>query len=218
MTIREARLLRRRDYELEMTCLGQKARLLRRRYDDLAVTPSPVIERGQSPRSNPVVFFRRCERSEAIPALEEEIASQAKLRARNDLQKSRCDSFLCHCEERSDEAVSYFSMKRGKVRLLWKRKDELAGTREKDEKASSRRQREGHRKRSGLDPGWRLPWGRTRLFTVARGTEPEPAVSGRQSSSLSPWEGYICSGSCVGAIDVAVVEGAGPLPPLPGNP
>jgi len=38
-------------------------------------------------------------------------------------------SFLfCHCEERSDEAVPYFSMRRRKVRLLRKRKDDLAVT------------------------------------------------------------------------------------------
>ena len=56
MTIREARLLRRRDYDLAMTCLGQKARLLRRRYYDLAVTPSPVIARAEGPKQSGGIF------------------------------------------------------------------------------------------------------------------------------------------------------------------
>jgi len=56
MTIREARLLRRRYYDLAMTCLGQKARLLRRRYYDLAVTPSPVIARAEGPKQSGGIF------------------------------------------------------------------------------------------------------------------------------------------------------------------
>jgi len=39
-----------------------------------------------------------------------------------------------------------------------------------------------------------------------------------KQSAPSSWDGWSCSGNCVGAIDVAVVEGTGPLPPLPGNP
>jgi hypothetical protein len=147
-----------------------------------------------------------------------EIASpNEKNEARNDQEKGEktrlaMTLFVRHCEGQRPEAIS-------QLRLLRRRYYDLAGTKkrgEKDELAGTGW--EGHRKRSSLDLGWRLPWRRTRLFTVARGTKPEPAMPGKAVAFLSRGD-WSYSGSCVGAIDVTVVEGTGPLPPPPpGNP
>ena len=86
-------------------------RMLRKRNDDLAV----------------ILFAGHCEgrRPEAIPALEEEIASQTKLRARSD---SFCLS-LRGAKPRSNPTDSpSLRAKRSNLRLLRRRKDELAMT------------------------------------------------------------------------------------------